>query len=145
MALASALPRPSARVINFWNAATGWLRKLSRSCSFGMPSGSFCVQFAAGPDSAVPKPIKAPNSVTTAVGAVREILKNAEWILPFGTGVSYCLPPRQARPFHGEIRPSDLSFPWPFQHRGRLFLLSARSGEQSLFDNYQIGQRKQGM
>jgi hypothetical protein len=66
-------------------------------------------------------------------------------VLPFGTGVSYCLPPRQARPFHGEIRPSDLSFPWPFQHRGRLFLLSARSGEQSLFDNYQIGQRKQGM
>src|SRR4051794_24980915 len=75
----------------------------------------------------------------------KEILKNAEWILPFGTGVSYCLPPRQARPFHGEIRPSDLSFPWPFQHRGRLFLLSARSGEQSLFDNHQIGQRKQGM
>src|SRR3954454_19336573 len=77
--------------------------------------------------------------------AAKEILKNAEWILPFGTGVSYCLPPRQARPFHGEIRPSDLSFPWPFQHRGRLFLLSARSGEQSLFDNHQIGQRKQGM
>ena len=92
-----------------------------------------------------PKPTRPMFRANTQSCPAREILKNAEWVLPFGTGVSYCLPPRQARPFHGEIRPSDLSFPWPFQHRGRLFLLSARSGEQSLFDNYQIGQRKQGM
>ena len=63
----------------------------------------------------------------------------------FGTGVSCCLPPRKARPFRGEIRPSDLSFPWPFQRRSRLLLLSARSGEQSLFDDHQIGQGKQSM
>jgi hypothetical protein len=51
----------------------------------------------------------------------------------------------KARPFRSEIAASDLNFSWPFQSRSRLLLPFARSGEQSLFDNHQIGQGEQSM
>ena len=43
--------------------------KLSRSCSRGMPSGSFAAQVRAGPEMAVPKPTIVPNSAKISSSA----------------------------------------------------------------------------
>ena len=77
--------------------------------------------------------------------SIKEALKNAERVLVYDAGALCCLSSRNARPVCGEILAPDLSFLQPFQHRGRLPLLSARSGKQRLFDNHQIGQGKQSM
>jgi hypothetical protein len=63
--------KPSARVMNFWTAVMGLLRKLSRSCNFGRPSGSFAAQSAAGPVRAVVRPAIAANSSSMIASAAR--------------------------------------------------------------------------
>ena len=77
--------------------------------------------------------------------SVREALKNAGTMPAHSARVSYRLSSRNVWPFSGEILPSDLSLPWLFQHRGKLPLSPARSGEQRLLDDDQIGQSKQGV
>ena len=52
---------------------------------------------------------------------------------------------RNARLFRGKILAPDMSSRRRFQHRDRLLLLFARSGEQRLFDDHQIGQGEQGV
>ena len=66
-------------------------------------------------------------------------------LLAHGARVPYRLSSRNVWPFRGEILPSDLSLPRLFQHRGKLPLSPTRLDEQSLLDDYQIGESKQRM
>ena len=54
-------PKSSTCCKNICTVLMGARKKLSRSSSRGMPSGSLALQVRAGPEMAVPKPIMVPN------------------------------------------------------------------------------------
>src|SRR4051812_41784291 len=74
---------------------------------------------------------------------LKEALKNAKGVLVCSAGAFYPLSPWNGWSVCSAIPATDLRSPRRFRQRGRLPLLSTRSGEQRLFDDHQIGQGEQ--